>query len=79
MSMARKPIQIDRAKLRAEVRKLGSECVFRMLDDAIDLLPPAKLHKMAKKYLGQDKYPGRQPGEVRVLYKIVPEKFSSMG
>ena len=37
------------------------------------------IDKMAKKYLGQDKYPFRQPGEVRVLYKIVPEKFSSNG
>ena len=37
------------------------------------------IDKMAKKYLGQDKYPFRQPGEVRVLYKIVPEKFSAMG
>jgi PPOX class probable F420-dependent enzyme len=37
------------------------------------------IDKMAKKYLGQDKYPYRQPGEVRVLYKITPEKFSSMG
>ena len=37
------------------------------------------IDKMAKKYLGQDKYPGRKPGEVRVLYKITPEKFSSMG
>jgi hypothetical protein len=51
MTMARKPIQIDRDKLRAEVRKLGSEYVFFMLDDAIELLPPAKLHKIAKKYL----------------------------
>jgi hypothetical protein len=51
MIMARKPIQIDRAKLRAEVRKLGSEQVFGMLDDAIELLPPAKLHNLAKKYL----------------------------
>ena len=49
--MAAKPIQIDRDKLRAEVRKLGNEYVFFMLDDAIDLLPPAKLHKIAKKYL----------------------------
>jgi len=49
--MARKPIQIDRDKLRAEVRKLGNEYVFFMLDDAIELLPPAKLHKIAKKYL----------------------------
>ena len=37
------------------------------------------IDKMAKKYLGKDKYPFRQPGEVRVLYKIVPEKFSSNG
>jgi PPOX class probable F420-dependent enzyme len=37
------------------------------------------IDKMAKKYLGQDKYPFRQPDEVRVLYKIEPEKISSMG
>lgn len=49
--MAWKPIQIDRDKLRAAVRKLGNEYVFYMLDDAIELLPPAKLHKIARKYL----------------------------
>ena len=49
--MARKPIQIDRDKLRAAVRKLGNKSLFYMLDDAIELLPPAKLHKLAKKYL----------------------------
>jgi len=49
--MARKPIQIDRDKLRSEVRKLGNEHVFFMLDEAIELLPPAKLHQIAKKYL----------------------------
>src|SRR5437773_3224481 len=48
--MAHKPIQIDRDKLRAEVRKLGNEYVFSMVDDAIELLPPAKLRKVAKKY-----------------------------
>ena len=37
------------------------------------------IDKMAKKYLGAEKYPGRQPGEVRVLYKIKPERTSSMG
>jgi hypothetical protein len=51
MKMARKRIQIDRDKLRAEIRKLGNEYVFHMLDDAIELLPPATLHKIAKKYL----------------------------
>src|SRR5215470_14221021 len=39
----------------------------------------AHIDKMAKKYLGQDKYPFRQPGEVRVLYKIKPEHTSMMG
>src|SRR6266498_5537880 len=43
--------EIDRDKLRAEVRKLGNDYAFLMLDDAIELLPPAKLHKIAKKYL----------------------------
>lgn len=39
----------------------------------------AHIDKMAKKYLGQDKYPYRQPGEVRVMYKIRPEHTSTMG
>jgi PPOX class probable F420-dependent enzyme len=34
---------------------------------------------MAKKYLGKDKYPFAQPGEVRVIYKIEPEHVSLMG
>jgi len=33
---------------------------------------------MAKKYLGKDKYPYRQPGEVRVIYKVAPERTTSM-
>ena len=37
------------------------------------------IDKMAQKYLGKEKYPFRGPGEVRVLYKIVPEHVSSMG
>jgi PPOX class probable F420-dependent enzyme len=40
-------------------------------DDHIDSL--------AKKYMGKDKYPLRQPGEVRVMYKIKPEGVSTMG
>jgi len=37
------------------------------------------IDKMAKKYLGVDKYPYAQPGEVRVLYKIRPEHTTVMG
>jgi PPOX class probable F420-dependent enzyme len=33
----------------------------------------AHINKLAKKYLGKDVYPYRQPGEVRVLYKVKPE------
>lgn len=37
------------------------------------------IDRMAKKYLGVDKYPNRQPGEVRVIYKIEPDRAQSMG
>jgi PPOX class probable F420-dependent enzyme len=37
------------------------------------------IDKMAKKYMGVDKYPLRQPGEVRVMYKIEPERAQTMG
>ncbi len=32
------------------------------------------IHKMAKKYLGLEKYPNVSPDEVRVVFKIKPEK-----
>jgi PPOX class probable F420-dependent enzyme len=40
-------------------------------DDQID--------KLAKKYLGEDKYPWRNPAEQRVSVKITPEKVDSAG
>ncbi|MGH7934031.1 MAG: PPOX class F420-dependent oxidoreductase, partial [Candidatus Binataceae bacterium] len=30
----------------------------------------AHIDSLAKKYLGQDKYPFRRPGEVRVMYEV---------
>ncbi len=39
----------------------------------------AHIDKMAKKYLGVDKYPYRQQSEVRVIYKIRPEHTNMMG
>ena len=32
------------------------------------------IDKMAQKYLGKEHYPYRRPEEVRVLYKVLPEK-----
>lgn len=39
----------------------------------------AHIDSLAKKYLGKDRYPFRQAGEVRVIYKIAPERTSRMG
>lgn len=39
----------------------------------------AHIDSLTKKYLGQDRYPHRQPGEVRVIYRIRPERVSTMG
>jgi PPOX class probable F420-dependent enzyme len=39
----------------------------------------AHIDALTKKYLGQDRYPHRQPGEVRVVYRIRPERVSTMG
>jgi PPOX class probable F420-dependent enzyme len=37
------------------------------------------INALAKKYLGKDQYPFRQPGEVRVMYRIRPDKVTQMG
>ena len=37
------------------------------------------INKLSQKYLGKPEYPFRKPGEVRVVYKIVPQKINSMG
>jgi PPOX class probable F420-dependent enzyme len=37
------------------------------------------IDKLAKKYLGQDKYPFRQPGEQRLIFKIEPEHVATYG
>lgn len=39
----------------------------------------AHIDSLAKKYLGQDKYPYRRPGEVRVIYRIRPDRIATMG
>jgi PPOX class probable F420-dependent enzyme len=39
----------------------------------------AQIDKLAKKYLGKDEYPWRNPAERRVSVKITPEKVDSTG
>jgi PPOX class probable F420-dependent enzyme len=49
--------------------------VVEITEDGAD----AHIDKMAKKYLGVDKYPYRQGTETRVIYKIQPEHTNMMG
>lgn len=39
----------------------------------------AHIDRLAKKYLGQDRYPFRQPGEQRVIFRIQPEHVQVSG
>ncbi len=54
-----------------EIRGRVVEITEKSADDHIN--------KLSQKYLGKPLYPYRQPGEVRVTYKIEPQKISSMG
>jgi PPOX class probable F420-dependent enzyme len=49
------------------------------VEDITEQGADAHIDSLAKKYLGKDKYPFRQPGEVRVIYNIRPEKVAAMG
>ena len=39
----------------------------------------AQIDRLAKRYMGVERYPHRKPGEVRVIYRILPEVTSTMG
>ena len=39
----------------------------------------AHIDALAKKYIGQDRYPWKKPGEVRVTVKVAPESAQGMG
>lgn len=58
--------EIDRDKLRAQLRTLSNEYIFYMLDGAIELLPPAKLVKLVSRYLNlEDLRPDEQDATAR--------------
>jgi PPOX class probable F420-dependent enzyme len=47
--------------------------VVRGRAELIDEGAEEHIDRLARKYLGQDRYPGRQPGMERVTIRIVPE------
>ncbi len=61
----------DNPYRHVSIRGRVIEITEKGADDLID--------KLAKKYINQDRYPYRAPGEVRVTYKIAPEHTHSMG
>ena len=61
----------DNAYRYLEIRGRVIEITEKGADEHID--------KLAKKYLGVDKYPRRQPGEVRLIVKVLPERVRTMG
>jgi len=46
--------QIDREKLRAAIRRMGSDYLFLMLDAAITVLPEDSLRKLMNGFLNPD-------------------------
>ena len=76
-NLAREPrVAVSIADPENPYRYLGIQGrVVEMTENGGD----AHIDKMAKKYLGQDKYPFRQPGEVRVIYEIEPTSVHTMG
>ena len=72
--------QLDRDKLRAAMRGLDKEQMFYMLDEAFDLLPEAKVLKLAKGYfkLSELRPDGEASGELLATVKAF-EKASRAG
>ncbi len=53
--------------------------IMGKVDEITEQGADAHIDKMAKKYMGKDSYPYRNPQETRVVYKILPVKTQSMG
>ena len=73
-------MRIDRDKLRSAVRRLGNEYIYYMLDDAIELLPPSKLVKLAGRYLDVKSLQASGPKHAGLLAEVKAfEKASHAG
>ncbi len=79
-----KPRNIRRdPRVAISVTRVGNPYVFASVRGRVVEITTegAEEHidKLAKKYLGRDRYPWRQPGEHRMIFKIEPERVASMG
>jgi len=87
-------VNTARGRVKARNLKVGSPVALSIMDPdepyrylqirgrvrrAVEEGADAHIDSLAKKYLGKDKYPFRQSGEVRVSYEIEPLSASGMG
>lgn len=56
---------IDRDKFRVAIRRLGNQHIYYVLDDAIEMMPPAKLDKLARQHLDVNSLRLKRPGDTR--------------
>jgi PPOX class probable F420-dependent enzyme len=78
-----KPRNIRRdPRVAIDVIRQGSEYAFAQVRGRVVQITregaEEHIDRLAKKYLGRDTYPFRQPGEQRIILKIAPERVSSM-
>ena len=75
-----RPGRIDRQYKVGYPQKDGRRDTFRLyLEKVRNDLDDEQIDKLAKKYLGRDKYPGLKAGEQRINVFVNVEKVSGMG
>jgi PPOX class probable F420-dependent enzyme len=87
-------VNTAKGRVKARNLKVGSPVAVAIMDPdepyrylqirgrvrrALEAGADAHIDSLAKKYLGKDKYPFRQAGEVRIMYEIEPGSVSGMG
>ena len=87
-------VNTARGRVKARTLRPGAQVALAMLDpenpyrylqvrgrvlNITEKGADAHIDSLAKKYLGQDKYPFRQPGEVRVTCEIEPTSAHGQG
>ncbi|HUA35000.1 MAG TPA: PPOX class F420-dependent oxidoreductase [Candidatus Binataceae bacterium] len=87
-------INTARGRVKARNMKVGTKIAIAVLDPDnpyryVQIRGPiisetengadAHIDSLAKKYLGQDKYPFRQAGEQRVIYEVDPKSVQASG
>ncbi len=74
-----------RARAQVSLSILDPDNAYRYLQimgrvvDITEQGADAHIDALTKKYTGQDTYPWRSPTEVRVIYRIQPDKAQTMG